>query len=127
MFEVRLENMAALLLQEVEASELSKLPKAAQNKLERILSDLQYEIDSLKAHQEQFRVDSGKLTSLLSQFTMLKCLTDLWKHVAKQQSFSSKHLEAHTRVLRFLLFCASIYIFKRFKVSSNGFVKVKVT
>uniref|UniRef100_A0A4W6CZ31 Nucleoprotein TPR n=1 Tax=Lates calcarifer TaxID=8187 RepID=A0A4W6CZ31_LATCA len=50
--------MAALLLQEFEASELSKLPKTVQNKLERILSDQQYEIDSLKAQQEQFRVDS---------------------------------------------------------------------
>ncbi|XP_041791081.1 translocated promoter region b, nuclear basket protein [Chelmon rostratus] len=50
--------MAALLLQELEASELSKVPKTLQNKLERILSDQQYEIDSLKAQQEQFRVDS---------------------------------------------------------------------
>ncbi|XP_023149698.2 translocated promoter region b, nuclear basket protein isoform X2 [Amphiprion ocellaris] len=50
--------MAALLLQELEGSEISKLPKTLQNKLERILSDQQYEIDSLKAHQEQYRVDS---------------------------------------------------------------------
>lgn len=50
----------AALLQELDASELSKLPKAVQNKLEKILSDQQYEIDSLKAQQEQFRVDSGK-------------------------------------------------------------------
>ncbi|XP_070816529.1 translocated promoter region b, nuclear basket protein isoform X2 [Chaetodon trifascialis] len=50
--------MAALLLQELEATELSKLPKNIQNKLEKILSDQQYEIDSLKAQQEQFRVDS---------------------------------------------------------------------
>ncbi|XP_073332278.1 translocated promoter region b, nuclear basket protein isoform X2 [Pagrus major] len=50
--------MAALLLQELESSEVSKLPKTVQNKLERILSDQQYEIDSLKAQQEQFRVDS---------------------------------------------------------------------
>ncbi|XP_076580410.1 translocated promoter region b, nuclear basket protein [Chaetodon auriga] len=50
--------MAALLLQELEATELSKVPKTIQNKLERILSDQQYEIDSLKAQQEQFRVDS---------------------------------------------------------------------
>uniref|UniRef100_A0A3Q3GMK6 Nucleoprotein TPR n=1 Tax=Labrus bergylta TaxID=56723 RepID=A0A3Q3GMK6_9LABR len=49
---------ALLLLQELEASELSKIPKTIQNKLERILSDQQYEIDSLKAQQEQFRVDS---------------------------------------------------------------------
>lgn len=53
--------MAALLLQELDGSEISKLPKTVQNKLERILSDQQYEIDSLKALQEQFRVDSGKI------------------------------------------------------------------
>ncbi|TNN35649.1 Nucleoprotein TPR [Liparis tanakae] len=50
--------MAALLLQELEASELSKIPKTVQNKLERLLSDQLYEIDYLKAQQEQFRVDS---------------------------------------------------------------------
>ncbi|XP_053286450.1 translocated promoter region b, nuclear basket protein isoform X2 [Pleuronectes platessa] len=50
--------MAALLLQELGDSEISKIPKAVQNKLERILSDQQYEIDSLKAQQEQFRVDN---------------------------------------------------------------------
>ncbi|XP_047443060.1 translocated promoter region b, nuclear basket protein [Mugil cephalus] len=50
--------MAALLLQELDGSEISKLPKTIQNKLEKILSDQQYEIDSLKAQQEQFRVDS---------------------------------------------------------------------
>ncbi|XP_030582625.1 translocated promoter region b, nuclear basket protein [Archocentrus centrarchus] len=50
--------MAALLQQELEGSELAKLPKTIQNKLEKTLSDLRYEIDSLKAQQEQFRVDS---------------------------------------------------------------------
>lgn len=53
--------MAALLLQEFEGSELSKLSKTFQNRLQKLLSDQQYEIDSLKAQQEQFRVDSGKL------------------------------------------------------------------
>lgn len=52
--------MAALLQQVLEGPELSKLPKAAQNKLERALTEQQYEIDALKAQQEQFRVDSGK-------------------------------------------------------------------
>ncbi|XP_060934177.1 translocated promoter region b, nuclear basket protein [Limanda limanda] len=50
--------MAALLLQELGDSEISKIPKSVQNKLERILSDQQYEVDSLKAQQEQFRVDN---------------------------------------------------------------------
>ncbi|XP_041861765.1 translocated promoter region b, nuclear basket protein [Melanotaenia boesemani] len=50
--------MAALLLQELEASEFAKLPKNIQSKLEKIFTDQQYKIDSLKAQQEQFRVDS---------------------------------------------------------------------
>lgn len=53
--------MAALSLLDLQSPELSKLPKTVQNKLERILSDQQYEIDSLKARHEQFRVDSGKI------------------------------------------------------------------
>uniref|UniRef100_A0A8C7PLX2 Nucleoprotein TPR n=1 Tax=Oncorhynchus mykiss TaxID=8022 RepID=A0A8C7PLX2_ONCMY len=53
--------MATVLLQALERAEIAKLPKAVQNKLEKLFSDLQYEIDSLKSHQEQFRVDSGKL------------------------------------------------------------------
>lgn len=57
--------MAALLLQEFEGSELSKLPKTLQNRLEKIFLDQQYEIDSLKAQQEQLRVDSGKLLSVV--------------------------------------------------------------
>ncbi|XP_014835812.1 PREDICTED: nucleoprotein TPR-like, partial [Poecilia mexicana] len=50
--------MAALLLQELDSSELSKLPTTLQSKLEKLLLDRQYEIDSLKALHEQFRVDS---------------------------------------------------------------------
>ncbi|XP_056131900.1 translocated promoter region b, nuclear basket protein [Lampris incognitus] len=50
--------MAAVLLQVLERAEVSKLPKGVQNKLEKFLADQQYEIDSLKAHKEQFRVDS---------------------------------------------------------------------
>lgn len=57
------EKMAALLLQELDGSEIAKLPKTIHNKLERILSDQQYEIDSLKAQHEQFRVDSGKISA----------------------------------------------------------------
>lgn len=65
--------MAALLLQELEASEISKLPKQIQNKIEKIISDLQYEVDSLKAQQEQFRVDSGECLgcTLLEVFVFL--------------------------------------------------------
>lgn len=48
-------------MQELGSCEVAKLPKTIQNKLERILSDQQYEIDSFKAQLEQFRVDSGKI------------------------------------------------------------------
>uniref|UniRef100_A0A672JFG0 Nucleoprotein TPR n=1 Tax=Salarias fasciatus TaxID=181472 RepID=A0A672JFG0_SALFA len=65
-------KMAALLLQELEGAELAKLPKALQNKLERILSDQQYVIDSLKAQQEQFRVDSGELMAVVLFTTAVK-------------------------------------------------------
>uniref|UniRef100_A0A8C5I125 Nucleoprotein TPR n=1 Tax=Gouania willdenowi TaxID=441366 RepID=A0A8C5I125_GOUWI len=61
--------MAALLLQEFEGFEISKLPKAFQNKLERVLSDQQFDIDSLKSQYEQFRVDSGKLLTLIASLT----------------------------------------------------------
>uniref|UniRef100_A0A8C7N8F8 Nucleoprotein TPR n=1 Tax=Oncorhynchus kisutch TaxID=8019 RepID=A0A8C7N8F8_ONCKI len=54
----RSETWQCVLLQALERAEIAKLPKAVQNKLEKLFSDLQYEIDSLKSHQEQFRVDS---------------------------------------------------------------------
>ncbi|XP_048845940.1 nucleoprotein TPR isoform X2 [Brienomyrus brachyistius] len=50
--------MAALLLQILERSEVSKLPKAVQNKLEKFFTDQQSEIDSLKSCHERFKVDS---------------------------------------------------------------------
>uniref|UniRef100_A0A3B5R9C9 Nucleoprotein TPR n=1 Tax=Xiphophorus maculatus TaxID=8083 RepID=A0A3B5R9C9_XIPMA len=56
--------MAALLLQELDSSDISKLPTTLQSKFEKLLLDRQYEIDSLKALHEQFRVDSGELLVL---------------------------------------------------------------
>ncbi|KAJ8376133.1 hypothetical protein SKAU_G00067130 [Synaphobranchus kaupii] len=50
--------MAAVMQQILERSEISKLPKAVQNKLEKFFSDQQSEIDSLKSHHERFKVDS---------------------------------------------------------------------
>ncbi|XP_064416030.1 translocated promoter region b, nuclear basket protein isoform X2 [Latimeria chalumnae] len=50
--------MAAVLLQILEKTELSKLPKPIQTKLEKFLADQQIEIDSLKARHERFKVDS---------------------------------------------------------------------
>ncbi|XP_051511668.1 nucleoprotein TPR-like isoform X2 [Myxocyprinus asiaticus] len=50
--------MAAVLQQILERSEISKLQKTAVTKLEKYISEQQCEIDCLKAHQEQYRVDS---------------------------------------------------------------------
>ncbi|XP_055043154.2 translocated promoter region b, nuclear basket protein isoform X1 [Misgurnus anguillicaudatus] len=50
--------MAAVLQQILERSEVSKLQKPVLTKLEKYISDQQCEIDSLKAQQEQYRVDS---------------------------------------------------------------------
>ncbi|XP_066532644.1 translocated promoter region b, nuclear basket protein isoform X3 [Hoplias malabaricus] len=50
--------MAAVLQQILERTEISKLPKAIQTKLEKYFTDHQSEIDELRAHHEQFRVDS---------------------------------------------------------------------
>lgn len=52
--------MAELLRKELSDSEISNLPPTIQNKFEEILTGLQYEVDSLKAQHEHFRVDSGK-------------------------------------------------------------------
>lgn len=76
--------MAALLLQELDVSEISNLPPAFQNKLEGILTGLQCKIDSLKAQHEQFRVDSGKILIIFSLRTA--CLGDFY-HEKLRYSF----------------------------------------
>ncbi|KAK0150429.1 Nucleoprotein TPR [Merluccius polli] len=98
-------KMAAPLLQVLERTEITKLPKAVQSKLEKFLSDQQYEIDSLKAHQEQFRVDSEQQffdkTKRLEQ-----CQEDLLaqtqEHQKLKEGFSKlakENLEAEKREL----------------------------
>uniref|UniRef100_A0A8C2E3F7 Nucleoprotein TPR n=1 Tax=Cyprinus carpio TaxID=7962 RepID=A0A8C2E3F7_CYPCA len=51
--------MAALLQQTLERTEINKLPKAIQNKLEKVLSEQQTEIDSLKSQHERYKADCG--------------------------------------------------------------------
>uniref|UniRef100_A0A8C1ZSY5 Nucleoprotein TPR n=1 Tax=Cyprinus carpio TaxID=7962 RepID=A0A8C1ZSY5_CYPCA len=51
--------MAALLQQALERTEINKLPKAIQNKLEKVLSEQQTEIDSLKSQHERYKADCG--------------------------------------------------------------------
>nr|XP_023422865.1 nucleoprotein TPR [Cavia porcellus] len=50
--------MAAVLQQVLERTELNKLPKLVQNKLEKFLADQQSEIDGLKGRHEKFKVES---------------------------------------------------------------------
>lgn len=52
--------MAAVLLQVLERAELNKLPKGAQNKLEKFVADLQNANEALKTRQERFTADSGR-------------------------------------------------------------------
>uniref|UniRef100_H0WA32 Nucleoprotein TPR n=1 Tax=Cavia porcellus TaxID=10141 RepID=H0WA32_CAVPO len=54
----RLGDMAAVLQQVLERTELNKLPKLVQNKLEKFLADQQSEIDGLKGRHEKFKVES---------------------------------------------------------------------
>lgn len=56
--------MAAVLQQVLERTELNKLPKLVQNKLEKFLADQQSEIDGLKGRHEKFKVESGKQEAL---------------------------------------------------------------
>ncbi|XP_056597198.1 nucleoprotein TPR [Triplophysa dalaica] len=50
-------DMAALLQQALERNEISKLPKAVQNKLEKVLGDQQTEVDSINSHHEKYKAD----------------------------------------------------------------------
>ncbi|XP_053293846.1 nucleoprotein TPR isoform X2 [Pleuronectes platessa] len=50
--------MAAVLLQVLERTELNKLPKGAQNKLEKFVTELQNANEALKTLHERFKADS---------------------------------------------------------------------
>uniref|UniRef100_A0A3Q3XS22 Uncharacterized protein n=1 Tax=Mola mola TaxID=94237 RepID=A0A3Q3XS22_MOLML len=53
-------EMAAVLLQVLERAELNKLPKGAQNKLEKFVADLQNANEALKTQHERFTADSDQ-------------------------------------------------------------------
>lgn len=52
--------MAVVLLQALERTELNKLPKGIQNKLEKFVADLQNANEALKTQHERFKADSGE-------------------------------------------------------------------
>ncbi len=54
-------EMAAVLLQVLERTELNKLPKGAQNKLEKFVTELQNANEALRTQHERFKADSGGL------------------------------------------------------------------
>ncbi|KAG9338435.1 hypothetical protein JZ751_025839 [Albula glossodonta] len=76
--------MASVLQQMLERSEISKLPKAVQNKLEKFFSDQQSEIDSLKSQHERLKVDSEQ-----QYFELEKCLAHT------QEQFLSQTQDYH--------------------------------
>lgn len=52
--------MATVLQQILERTELNKLPKGAQNKLEKFVTDLQNANEALKTQHERSKADSGR-------------------------------------------------------------------
>lgn len=54
-----LAEMAAVLLQVLERSELNKVPKGLQNKLEKFVTELQNNNEALRTQHERFKADSG--------------------------------------------------------------------
>ncbi|XP_051556343.1 nucleoprotein TPR-like isoform X2 [Myxocyprinus asiaticus] len=78
-------EMAALLQQALERAEINKLPKALQNKLEKVLSDQQTEIDSLKSHHEKHKADCEQ-----QYFNLEKKLAET------QEQFLSQSKEYHS-------------------------------
>ncbi|XP_067218457.1 nucleoprotein TPR isoform X1 [Chanodichthys erythropterus] len=77
--------MAALLQQTLERSEINKLPKAIQNKLEKVLSEQQTEIDSLKSQHERYKADCEQ-----QYFNLEKKLAE------SQEQFLSQSKEYHS-------------------------------
>lgn len=51
--------MAVVLLQALERTELNKLPKGIQNKLEKFVTELQNANEVLQTQHERFKADSG--------------------------------------------------------------------
>uniref|UniRef100_A0AAY5F3S0 Nucleoprotein TPR n=1 Tax=Electrophorus electricus TaxID=8005 RepID=A0AAY5F3S0_ELEEL len=93
--------MAAVLQQILERAEISKLPKAVQSKLEKYLTDQQSEIDYLKAHHEQLRVDSEQqyfdLEKRCAQ-SRDQCVSVTKEHHKLQEEFAK--LDEELRCLR---------------------------
>uniref|UniRef100_A0A673I4Y1 Nucleoprotein TPR n=1 Tax=Sinocyclocheilus rhinocerous TaxID=307959 RepID=A0A673I4Y1_9TELE len=78
-------EMAALLQQALERTEINKLPKAIQNKLEKVLSEQQTEIDSLKSQHERYKADCEQ-----QYFSLEKKLAE------SQEQFLSQSKEYHS-------------------------------
>uniref|UniRef100_A0A3B4G672 Nucleoprotein TPR n=1 Tax=Pundamilia nyererei TaxID=303518 RepID=A0A3B4G672_9CICH len=85
--------MAVVLLQALERTELNKLPKGIQNKLEKFVTELQNANEVLQTQHERFKADSG---GYLEQYCLC---TYVWI----QQTKTKYEIEAEKRELERLL------------------------
>uniref|UniRef100_A0A3Q3IRA9 Nucleoprotein TPR n=1 Tax=Monopterus albus TaxID=43700 RepID=A0A3Q3IRA9_MONAL len=82
--------MAAVLLQVLGRTELNKLPKGAQNKLEKFVTELQNANEALKTQHERLAE---------SQEQILSVTRDLQTHKEENKKLSElKHTHAHTHI-----------------------------
>ncbi|XP_062873069.1 nucleoprotein TPR isoform X2 [Trichomycterus rosablanca] len=77
--------MATVLQQALERTEINKIPKAVQNKLEKFLTDKQTELESLRINHERFKTDSEQ-----QYFNVEKKLIDMQEQLLS----NSKEFEA---------------------------------
>ncbi|XP_033959662.1 LOW QUALITY PROTEIN: nucleoprotein TPR [Pseudochaenichthys georgianus] len=88
--------MAAVLLQVLERTELNKLPKGAQNKLEKFVTELQNANEALRTQHERFKADSEQqyfdLEKRLaeSQEQILSATRDLQTLVEKEKKLNEE-------------------------------------
>ncbi|XP_036409824.1 nucleoprotein TPR isoform X2 [Megalops cyprinoides] len=85
--------MASVLLQILERTEIAKLPKAVQNKLEKFFTDQQSEIDSQKSEHERFKVDSEQ-----QYFELEKRLAHTQEQFLSQTQDHHKLKEEHVKL-----------------------------
>ncbi|KAG7457192.1 hypothetical protein MATL_G00243860 [Megalops atlanticus] len=85
--------MASVLLQILERTEIAKLPKAVQSKLEKFFADQQSEVDSQKSEHERFKVDSEQ-----QYFELEKRLAHTQEQFLSQTQDHHKLKEDHVKL-----------------------------
>uniref|UniRef100_A0A672SZF6 Nucleoprotein TPR n=1 Tax=Sinocyclocheilus grahami TaxID=75366 RepID=A0A672SZF6_SINGR len=95
-------EMAALLQQALERTEINKLPKAIQNKLEKVLSEQQTEIDSLKSQHERYKADCEQ-----QYFSLEKKLAESQEQFLSQSKEYHSIKEENGRLGKYCALCSS--------------------